>query len=250
MKDTIFESKETSRRENITYHFQPNQHLDAIKSAIVKRYKQRVPHVESPLQQHHVGGLPSPPVEEKKVMPVQVISEAPLIKEQLPPTSSEIKEKIQSLKEEKHMLFQLIKQMMVQEESKRRESQKPVQATPPSTKKKSRWAPCSTDTLPYYNNASYFYPRPPPPMPRFNSNHPYSNVSYYIYIYIYIYMCVCVCVYCVMILTCLFIAAKIKTAAAATLLYKATVFKIMLPLLLFFMFHIVLYNILLLRSFL
>jgi hypothetical protein len=185
MKDTIFEPKETSTRENITYHFQPNQHLDAIKSAIVKRYKEKVPHVEeSQLQQHHVGGLPSPPVEEKKVMPTPIIKKEPLI------SSSELKEKIQSLKEEKHRLFQLIKQMMVEEESKRRELQKTkaAQVTKPLTtnKKKSRWAPCSTDTLPYYNNASYFYPRPPlPPMPRFNSNHPYSNVSYYSNTWIY-----------------------------------------------------------------
>lgn len=180
MKDNTIEQKEVSKRENITYNFQPIQHLDAIKSAIMKRYKEKAPHVE--LQQQHVGGLPSPPVEEKKVV---------LIKKEPLPSSTEIKAKIQSLQEEKHKLFQLIKQMMLQEESERRKLQKPVQTNAPAApsvpptnnKKKSRWAPCSADALPYYNNASYFYSRPTT-MPRYGSNHPYSYVSYCLYLHI------------------------------------------------------------------
>ncbi|KAK4509395.1 uncharacterized protein ATC70_007746 [Mucor velutinosus] len=213
MKDTIFEIKQSTARENITFHFQPNDQFDAVKEAIVRKFNnKRKLSTASPMEgsspihlQQHIGGLPSPPVEEKKVI---AISTSPKrLKEQSssPPslTSQEIREKIQYLKEEKHSLFQLIKQMMMEEENKKRQAkaeerisqqrQAPPPPLPPQSapapppaqqqpKKKSRWgAPtaASVDTSPFYssnsNQSSYFYPRPTPPSSRYNSSHPYSN---------------------------------------------------------------------------
>ncbi|CEP15275.1 hypothetical protein [Parasitella parasitica] len=201
MKDTIFEIKQATARENITYHFQPNDQLDAIKDAIVKKcsIKQKLSTssssiADSPIHmQHHIGGLPSPPVEEKKVISI-LPSSAP---KQPSLSSQEIREKIQYLKDEKHRLFQLIKQMMVQEESKRRQAKAqelenkqrtlpqsmpttPVTPTAPAqqqqSKKRSRWgAPAIDTTSPFYNSSnSYFYSRPTPSS-RNNSGYPYSN---------------------------------------------------------------------------
>lgn len=214
MKDTIFEIKQSATRENITFHFQTNDQFDAIKDAIVRKFnnKRRLStssSVEgsSPIHlQHHIGGLPSPPVEEKKVIAIlpslkpskqqESSSSPPLL------SSQEIREKIQYLKDEKHRLFQLIKQMMMEEESRKRKAKAEEQslqqrqapplppqsapATPPAQqqpKKKSRWgAPAaSASASPFYssnnNQSSYFCSRPTPSTSRYNSNHPYSNVS-------------------------------------------------------------------------
>lgn len=212
MKDTIFEIKQSATRENITFHFQTNDQFDAIKDAIVRKFnnKRRLStssSVEgsSPIHlQHHIGGLPSPPVEEKKVTAIlpslkpskqQEPSSSPLL------SSQEIREKIQYLKDEKHRLFQLIKQMMMEEESRKRKAKAEEQslqqrqvpplpqsapATPPAQqqpKKKSRWgAPAaSASASPFYssnnNQSSYFCSRPTPSTSRYNSSHPYSNVS-------------------------------------------------------------------------
>jgi hypothetical protein len=216
MKDTIFEIKQSATRENITFHFQPNDQFDAIKEAIVRKFNNKrklstASSIEgsSPIHlQHHIGGLPSPPVEEKKViaiLPSPKPSEQPEQSSSPPSLSSqEIREKIQHLKDEKHRLFQLIKQMMVEEESKKRQAKaeersllqrqappppplppQSAPATPPAQqqpKKKSRWgAPtaASVDTSPFYssnsNQSSYFYPRPTPPSSRYNSGHPYVS---------------------------------------------------------------------------
>ncbi|KAL7312472.1 hypothetical protein PS15m_008227 [Mucor circinelloides] len=210
MKDTIFEIKQSATRENITFHFQTNDQFDAIKDAIVRKFnnKRRLStssSVEgsSPIHlQHHIGGLPSPPVEEKKVTAIlpslkpskqQEPSSSPLL------SSQEIREKIQYLKDEKHRLFQLIKQMMMEEESRKRKAKAEEQslqqrqvpplpqsapATPPAQqqpKKKSRWgAPAaSASASPFYssnnNQSSYFCSRPTPSTSRYNSSHPYSN---------------------------------------------------------------------------
>ncbi|CAO0800435.1 unnamed protein product [Mucor circinelloides] len=134
MKDTIFEIKQSATRENITFHFQTNDQFDAIKDAIVRKFnnKRRLStssSVEgsSPIHlQHHIGGLPSPPVEEKKV--IAILPSLKPSKQQEPSSSppllssQEIREKIQYLKDEKHRLFQLIKQMMMEEESRKRKA--------------------------------------------------------------------------------------------------------------------------------
>ncbi|GAN06848.1 hypothetical protein MAM1_0138d06338 [Mucor ambiguus] len=214
MKDTIFEIKQLTTKENITFHFQPNDQFDAIKEAIVRKFNNKrklstAPSIEgsSPVHlQHHIGGLPSPPVEEKKVT---AILPSPKPSEQQkqspsPPSlsSQELREKIQHLKDEKHRLFQLIKQMMMEEDSKKRQAKaeerslQQRQAPPPlppqsapaippaqqQPKKKSRWgAPtaASVDTSPFYssnsNQSSYFYPRPTASSSRYNSSHPYTN---------------------------------------------------------------------------
>lgn len=220
MKDTIFEIKQSTTRENITFHFQPNDQFDAIKEAIVRKFNSKrklstASSIEgsSPIHvQHHIGGLPSPPVEEKKVIAILPSPKPSKQQEQSSSSpslsSQEIREKIQHLKDEKHRLFQLIKQMMMEEESKKRRAKAEEQflqqqqqqrqappppppqsapATPPAQqqpKKKSRWgAPtaASVDTSPFYssnsNQSSYFYPRPTPlsSSSRYNSGHPYSN---------------------------------------------------------------------------
>ncbi|KAI8638415.1 hypothetical protein BD408DRAFT_423029 [Parasitella parasitica] len=193
MKDTIFEMKQATTRENITYHFQPNDQLNAIKDAIVKKFNSKrklstslSSIEESPINlQHHIGGLPSPPVEEKKV-----ISKLPSPTPTQPSlTSQEIREKIQHLKDEKHRLFQLIKQMMMEEENKKRQAktqelEKKQRTLPQSTsttlapqqqtKKRSRWGAPAVDTSPFYSSNSYFYSRPPS-LSRYNSGYPYSN---------------------------------------------------------------------------
>ncbi|KAG2232063.1 hypothetical protein INT48_009411 [Thamnidium elegans] len=130
MKDTIIELKPESR-ENTVLHFPPNQHLDAIKAAIIKQCIQKKKKREAPNHNDHIGGLPSPPVEDKKVTP-----EPEEVTMEILPTSNEIREKIKRLTDEKHRLFQMLKQLM--------------------------WAPISSCDHP-----SYFYPRP-----RYQ---PYSN---------------------------------------------------------------------------
>ncbi|KAG1444671.1 hypothetical protein G6F56_010199 [Rhizopus delemar] len=106
MKDTIFDYKEEAKKENVVYHFQPTQRLDAIKTVIMDRCKQKQS-LELPPPLEHIGGLPSPPVEEKK----------PVLEEDL--SCQDIQAKIDLLKQEKHRLFQRIKQMMLEEQTKK-----------------------------------------------------------------------------------------------------------------------------------
>ncbi|KAI8062848.1 uncharacterized protein B0P05DRAFT_556361 [Gilbertella persicaria] len=171
MKETIFDYKDIVNRENITYHFQPSQYQDAIRLAIMKRCKEKLPNRNGHLQQHHVGGLPSPPVEERKVASIFPEEENEVYIKQEPifspppasPTPSlsiqEIKEKIEALEQEKHRLFQMIKQLMLQEEQeKKRRIEESAKNEKKRTKKKSRWAPVSQES-PFYNNAFYSRPR-------------------------------------------------------------------------------------------
>ncbi|KAI8389467.1 hypothetical protein BD560DRAFT_443122 [Blakeslea trispora] len=174
MKETIFDYNENTDRKNITYHFQPNQFESAIKQAIIKRCKQKRPSIPArQLHEHHIGGLPSPPVEEKKISCIssQEEQEACIKQEPMfsPPPASpaapslsaqEIRDKIEALKQEKHRLFQLIKQLMLREEQEKRKqrieqaqakiraeaaiAQQEIQNKKRLTKKKSRWAPVST----------------------------------------------------------------------------------------------------------
>ncbi|KAI9253738.1 hypothetical protein EDC94DRAFT_619619 [Helicostylum pulchrum] len=189
MKDTIIELKSESR-ENTVLHFPPNQHLDAIKAAIIKQCIQKKKKREAPNHNDHIGGLPSPPVEDKKVTP-----EPEEVAMEILPTSNEIREKIKRLTDEKHRLFQMLKQLMLQEEQNKKRQQLQLQQQKQlqqqqqmqqqqmqqqqqqnniqqqnnniqqhHQKKKSRWAPISS-----CDHLSYFYPRP-----RYQ---PYSNVS-------------------------------------------------------------------------
>ncbi|KAI8353651.1 hypothetical protein EDC96DRAFT_447196 [Choanephora cucurbitarum] len=181
MKETIFDYNQTEHRENITYHFQPSRLEGAIKQAIIQRCRQKRPSIPlEQLHQHHIGGLPSPPVEERKAC----LSEDICIKEEpvysAPPTLSaqEIREKIEALKQEKHRLFQLIKVMLHEEQEKQKQQKLTVeqQNKKRSTKKKSRWAPVSTippspllSPPPYSSNdAPFHYARSPAPSSRYD----------------------------------------------------------------------------------
>ncbi|CAO3700760.1 unnamed protein product [Rhizopus microsporus] len=98
MKDTIFDYKEDIKKENVVYHFQPTQRLDAIKSVIIYRCKQKqLPKQTSPPIEH-IGGLPSPPVEEKKPFIEEEEEETEEREKEFKMTCDEIKAKIQSLK--------------------------------------------------------------------------------------------------------------------------------------------------------
>ncbi|RCH80259.1 hypothetical protein CU097_002133 [Rhizopus azygosporus] len=160
MKDTIFDYKEDLKKENVVYHFQPIQRLDAIKSVIIDRCKQKqLPKQTSPPIEH-IGGLPSPPVEEKKPFVEEEEEEEEETEEKdFKMTCDEIKAKIQSLKDEKHRLFQLIKQMMLQEQIKKKQEQEKIQE---QEEKTTRWGPPS-------ERSNYFYSRP-----RYNP-HPYTQ---------------------------------------------------------------------------
>lgn len=134
MEPTVLEPKPDSARENTVLHFKPTQHLGAIKAAIVQQCLEKKRRQQQAMHDAHVGGLPSPPVEEEKKVATPEPCLVPMA------TSSEIREKIQRLTDEKHRLFQMLKQLMVQEEQKKK-------------KKKSRWAPVSS------SDQAYLYPR-------------------------------------------------------------------------------------------
>ncbi|KAI9256698.1 hypothetical protein BY458DRAFT_519299 [Sporodiniella umbellata] len=154
MKDTIFDYKEEVKRENVVYHFQPTQRLEAIRTVIMDRCQQKrvscpcAP--SSPIE--HIGGLPSPPVEEKK----PVLEEEEEEEVALALSCQEIQAKIELLKEEKHQLFQRIKQMMQQEQTRK----ELVQAKSMEDEKR-RWDNPSGVDPP---KPTYVYPRPRYPM--------------------------------------------------------------------------------------
>ncbi|KAG1127789.1 hypothetical protein G6F37_013608 [Rhizopus arrhizus] len=130
----------------------------------------------SPPPVEHIGGLPSPPVEEKK----------PVLEEEEVNRMSccDIQAKIELLKEEKHRLFQLIKQMMLEEQLKKKQEQQLLiqEQEEKEQEEKKRWEPSLSEKQNYfysrqrYNN-SYTpiqHHRPPRPFNN-NSRSPYSR---------------------------------------------------------------------------
>ena len=198
MKETIFEIEQEETAKNITFKFQVNPHYDAIKVAIMKRHKlsARSTTVLTPSKppppfqkvHNHVGGLPSPPVEDRKVVEEVVAVEETIVDDS--PSSSDIKQTIQDLVDEKHKLFQHLKQLMLDDQLKKKHDQLMLQKQKQAerekqqeklvvTKRKSRWAPSPQQPLSQYNTNQpppYYHHSRPPPAPRYN---PYANVSYF-----------------------------------------------------------------------
>ncbi|KAI8885886.1 hypothetical protein K501DRAFT_65967 [Backusella circina FSU 941] len=142
-----------SKREIITYQFQPNHRFDAIKHAIIKRCKQNLPKQtltvknlpeKSLTTKLPVGGLPSPPIDEKPRL-----------------SSTVVKERIKALQDEKHKLFQMLKQLVVDQENlkkqqKQRQEQleqlEQLEQRRTKRRKKTRWSP------PVYSYKQTYYP--------------------------------------------------------------------------------------------
>jgi TolA-binding protein len=154
------------KRDIITFQFQPNHHFDTIKQEIVKRCKKNAPKLtlttkklpeknlaEKSLPEKALsinlplGYLPSPPIDEKPRL-----------------SSAEISERIKTLQDEKHKLFQMLKHLVDQEKLKKQQKQRQQelleQEEQRSTKrrKKTRWSPLEHPVYSYQLPSCYYHP--------------------------------------------------------------------------------------------
>ncbi|KAG2233555.1 hypothetical protein INT48_007157 [Thamnidium elegans] len=116
------------------YEFQPPTNIDAIRSSIIQRIKKRSVNTNntssSPLTPppqsdeydkklpflHLDNGLPSPPIEtccyEEEQLPTEMVVNALMELSPAVESSQVIRERIRLLKEEKHKLFQAMKDLL------------------------------------------------------------------------------------------------------------------------------------------
>ncbi|KAI9365304.1 hypothetical protein BD770DRAFT_406538 [Pilaira anomala] len=118
------------------YEFQPPTNIDAIRSSIIQRLKKRTSNSAAPLTPppsesdeydkklpftHLDNGLPSPPIEtccfeEESLPPTEMVVNALIElepkKKKQEESSEVIRERIRLLKEEKHKLFQAMKELL------------------------------------------------------------------------------------------------------------------------------------------
>ncbi|KAI8065004.1 hypothetical protein BDF21DRAFT_496617 [Thamnidium elegans] len=173
------------------YEFQPPTNIDAIRSSIIQRIKKRSVNTNntssSPLTPppqsdeydkklpflHLDNGLPSPPIEtccyEEEQLPTEMVVNALMELSPAVESSQVIRERIRLLKEEKHKLFQAMKDLLSTPPAQPKEQPSPVTITTRPVAR-SRSISHTDTTRPisryydrprFYNNNNSYYPYQP-----------------------------------------------------------------------------------------